>query len=302
MLRRNGRKPAQAAVEVDDHREHPGKVDRRVRNARFSIGRGALGDQRGRRLPVPIADRGGRLRKKTPPLLHVVSLRPREIDRFLVAEKVRRPVHGAIGIAQIPENVARLRGQDFRRILQRNQIHQVKTGNRDTESDQAQDDSREGRNRNSWRKRFVRARFRHKFGRRSDSIGQGGGQRIAAGQHRRQRHGRCRPHLRIAIEAAENRHFDGFVQVPGQRRWRSDPVLLPETRHFRDGVRLERHFAGEHLVKDQSHRVKIALSRDFRSCELLGRHVRGRAAANLVTLQLLGDCRQSKIGHAEFAP
>ena len=59
--------------------------------------------------------------------------------------------------------------------------------------------------------------------------------------------------------------------------------------------------AGEHLVEDEAERVEVASRGDFSSFELLRRHVRGRAVAQLCVRELARARRQPEIGDEHLA-
>src|SRR5208282_5458805 len=60
-------------------------------------------------------------------------------------------------------------------------------------------------------------------------------------------------------------------------------------------------FASENFVENQAQRIDVALGGDFFSGELFGRHVGGRAGADVCALNARGDSGETEIGDANFS-
>ncbi len=73
--------------------------------------------------------------------------------------------------------------------------------------------------------------------------------------------------------------------------------MLALVNQLREVLALERALAGEDLVEHQAERVDVAARRDLAACQLLRRHVGGRAGAD----RFARDARQAEVGEADLA-
>ncbi len=145
------------------------------------------------------------------------------------------------------------------------------------------------------------SRRRHHLRRRSLAGGEGRGQRVAAGQRRSHRAGRSGTPARLLLEAAQDDALDRRVHVGDEARRRRRRRLLVLPRQLGERAPLERLLAGEHLVQDEAERIDVAARRDGRAGELLGRHVRRGAGADLRALEIGGEPGQAEVGDAHVA-
>ena len=125
------------------------------------------------------------------------------------------------------------------------------------------------------------------------------GELIAAGQRRRYRERGWRALRRLALEAALDCALDRRVEVAhdrGRRDSRSRPGFV-QLDQLVECVRLEHPPAGEQLEQHEAERIDVAALCDLAPGQLLRRHVRRCARADVV--HVAGNRREAEIGEPD---
>ena len=147
----------------------------------------------------------------------------------------------------------------------------------DEDGGEKSDDGAEKRGGAAEWEHFLRPRGRDHLRRGRLARGERRGERVAAGQGRRNLHRRGRPRARVLLETAQDHALDGGVEAREDVRRRRRRLLLVLAAHLGERRRVEGALARRDLVEDEAERVEVAPHGRRLARELLGRHVRRRA-------------------------
>ncbi len=276
VIHRDQARSQQIVMECDRGQRRPGLAIPEAQEGRLP------GEDR-----VP-AGRGGLL-------LEIVEEPAVPIDSEIL---VRR---GDVGEAELADHVPRLLCQHLGGILGPKPFERARSGRQHTGRHQGGEHTKKQRHRDRKRQAFAFARRGHHLGRGGLASRQGGRQRIASGQCRRDGERGGGPACRLGLEASEDDALHHGVEFAHQagRAYRRAFLLGFNESCQRGGF--ERQLAGEDLVEDQTQRIDVALESDFLAGQLFGRHVGRGAAAHVGTGDLAGDSSQAEIREEHLA-